>query len=85
MDHEKTGDYGRSFSDYGAESSDYQTTMTENPSGTIDYGICKLEMDAVIDGTANPFWSAVRGVHCIGAICPAWDARTGRCRAKAQK
>ena len=30
MNHEKTGDYGRSFSDY-------QTTMAENPSGTIDY------------------------------------------------
>ena len=71
--------------DYGREASDYQTTIAENPSGTIDYGVCKFEMDAVIDGTANPLWSAMRGVHCIGTICPAWDARTDRCKAKAQK
>ena len=31
---ETTIDYA---SDYGGEASDYQTTMDENPSGTIDY------------------------------------------------
>ena len=31
---ETTIDYA---SDYGGKASDYQTTMDENPSGTIDY------------------------------------------------
>ena len=51
----------------------------------IDYGACKLEADAVVDGTANPIWSAVRGVRCIGPICQAWDAKSGHCKARAQK
>lgn len=51
----------------------------------IDYGACKLEADAVVDGTENPIWSAVRGVRCIGPICQAWDAKSGHCKARAQK
>ena len=31
-------------SDYGAKVSDYQTTMAENPSGTIDYDRDFLEV-----------------------------------------
>lgn len=58
---------------------------TENPSETIDYGTCKLEAAAVIDGTSNPFWSAARGVHCVGSICPAWDEGKERCKARFQK
>ena len=49
---ETTIDYA---SDYGGEASDYQTTMDENPSGTIDYDgltrgkLCPLKTVEPID------------------------------------
>ena len=58
---------------------------TESQPRAIDYGICKLEADAVADGTSNPLWSAVRGVCCIGPLCQAWDTKAARCKARAQK
>lgn len=70
MDHEKTGDYGRSFSDYGAEASDYQTTMAENPSGTIDY-------DGLVHWKLCPLKQRFR--LCEKTDCAWWDAEKERC------
>ena len=53
MDHEKTGDYGRSFSDY-------QTTMLENPSGAIDYDSLTRGKLCPLKGNRPPvlsFWN----------------------------
>lgn len=68
MDHEKTGDYGRSFSDY-------QTTMAENPLGTIDY-------DSLTRGKLCPLKQGIGIEHwrqCDGPRCDWWDADKSRC------
>ena len=73
MDHEKTGDYGRSFSDY-------QTTMPENPSGTIDY-------DSLTRGKLCPLKANQPPVPGVWYLDPAPDLtemlKTGaiKCRA----
>lgn len=38
-------------------------------------------------GGSCSWWDAdkVRGVRCIGPICQAWDAKSGHCKARAQK
>ena len=61
--------------DYGAKVSDYQTTMAENPSATIDYDgltrgkLCPLKQGIGMD--------AFRG--CDGPRCAWWDADKERC------
>lgn len=75
MDHEKTGDYGRSFSDYGAEASDYQTTMAENPSGTIDYdGLTRGKLCPLKQGIGIDHWR-----ECDGPRCSWYDQTAERC------
>lgn len=69
MDHEKTGDYGRSFSDY-------QTTMDENPEMENPLKLhALLSTPAAVLGTSN--YRA--GVECSKNICAWWDADKGRC------
>ena len=60
-----TIDYGR---DYGGEASDYQTTMAENPSGTIDYET---------GGKLCPLKQRFR--WCEKTNCAWWDADKSRC------
>ena len=81
MDHEKTGDYGRSFSDYGAEASDYQTTMAENPSGTSDYKFCPLLVASWLSVPLRPEDAETmkEGIKCHGPRCAWWDANKERC------
>ena len=73
MDHEKTGDYGRSFSDY-------QTTMAKNLPGTIDY-------DSLTRGKLCPLKATRPPVLAFWNLDPAPDlaaklkAGVIRCRA----
>ena len=68
MDHEKTGGYGRSFSDY-------QTTMAENPSGTIGYdGVTCGKLCPLKDGLGMDAFRL-----CDGPRCAWWDADKERC------
>lgn len=90
MDHEKTGDYVRSFSDY-------QTTMAENLSGIIDYDgltrgkLCPLkergplewaDMRALMDA-ANGLTPliACKPPLCDGPRCAWWDDPRQQCAA----
>lgn len=61
-------------SDYGGEASDYQTTMAENPSGTIDY-------DGLALGKLCPFKQTGSEAACLcdGSRCSWWDADKSRC------
>ena len=77
-----TIDYG---SDYGGGASAYQTTMAENPSGTIDYDsltkLCPLMMACawvhlVHDAGAE---DARPLVCCSGSRCAWYDASKERC------
>lgn len=81
MDHEKTGDYVRSFSDY-------QTTMAENLSGTIDYDgltrgkLCPLmDLASVVAMGASCGWAAVEleAIQCKGGSCAWWDDTRQQC------
>ena len=52
-------------SDYGGEASDYQTTMAENPSGTIDYdGITRGKL-CPLKATEPPNLDAILRVSAI--------------------
>ena len=75
------------MNDYGKEASDYQTTMAENPSGTIDYDsltrgkLCPLKergalaqanMRALMDmANGRPPLIACKPPECDGPRC-AW-------------
>lgn len=62
-------------SDHGANPSDYQTIMPENPSGTIDYHsltrekLCPLKQGIGMDVFRE----------CDGPRCAWWDADKERC------
>ena len=60
---ETTIDYA---GDYGGEASDYQTTMVENPSGTIDY-------DSLTRGKLCPLKAAEPPVLAFWNLDPAPD------------
>lgn len=55
-------DYG---SDYGTDSSDYQTTMAENPSGTIDYDSLTRGKLCPLKATETPDLDAILRVGAI--------------------
>lgn len=77
-----TIDYG---SDYGAEASDYQTTMAENPSATIDYDgltkLCPLMMACAWLPLVHDMGAedARPLVCCSGPRCAWYDASKERC------
>ena len=83
---ETTIDYGRDrenpsatifhgMNDYGAEASDYQTTMDENPSATIDYdGLARGKLCPLKQGIGIDHWR-----ECDGPRCAWWDADKERC------
>ena len=69
------------MNNYGKESSDYQTTMAENPEDANDYRLCPIVLHALLStpkamiGTKN-----VRGgVECYKGLCAWWDADKSRC------
>ena len=61
-------------SDYDRDANDYQTTMAENPSGTIDY-------DSLTRGKLCPLKHAGSEAACLcdGSRCAWWDADKARC------
>ena len=62
-------------SDYGAEAGDYQTTMAENPLGTIDYdGFTREKLCPLKQGIGIDHWR-----KCDGPRCAWWDADKSRC------
>lgn len=65
----------------GAEASDYQTTMDENPSATIDYKFCPLLVAAWLSVPFRPesAEAAREGIRCHGPRCAWWDADKERC------
>ena len=74
-------------SDYDAKSSDYQTTMTENPSRTIDYDdltrgkLCPLMMACAWTPLVHDVGAADARplVCCSGPRCAWYDADKSRC------
>lgn len=89
---ETTIDYGRDrenpsatifhgMNDYGAEASDYQTTMDENPSATIDYKACPLLLLTWLSLPINPKKKdkMLRDIECARKFCAWWDADKERC------
>lgn len=74
MDHEKTGDYGRSFSDC-------QTTIAENPSATIDYKACPLLLLTWLSLPINPKKKdkMLRDIECARKFCAWYDQTAERC------
>ena len=73
-----TIDYG---SDYGAKVSDYQTTMAENPSGTIDYKFCPMLTAGYISAPARPDTAEEMktALECHGPRCAWYDQTAERC------
>ena len=72
-------------SNYGAKGSDYQTTIAENPSGTIDYNsltkLCPLMMACAWIPLVHDIGAedARPLVCCSGPRCAWWDADKERC------
>lgn len=68
-------------SGYGAEASDYQTTMDKTSEKENDYRLCPLMLHALLStpeavlGTSD--YRA--GVKCSGNICAWYDQMAGRC------
>lgn len=73
------------MNDYGKGSSDYQTTMDENPSATIDYNsltkLCPLMMACAWIPLVHDIGAedARPLVCCSGPRCAWWDADKERC------
>lgn len=64
-----------------AETSDYQTTVAENPSGTIDYKFCPMLTAGYISVPARPDTAEEmkKVLECHGPRCAWWDAEKERC------
>ena len=75
---ETTIDYG---GDYGGEASDYQTTIDENPSATIDYKACPMLLLTWLSLPINPKKKdkMLRDIECARKFCAWWDADKERC------
>ena len=68
-------------SDYSAASSDYQTIMAENLSGTNDYKLCPMLTAGYISAPARPDTAEEMktALECHGPRCAWWDADKERC------
>lgn len=66
---------------FAKKSSDYQTTMAENPSGTIDYKACPLLLLTWLSLPINPKKKdkMLRDIECARKFCAWWDADKERC------
>ena len=63
------------------KSSDYKTTIAENPTGIIDYKFCPMLTAGYISAPARPDTAEEMktALECHGPRCAWWDADKSRC------